>query len=296
MTAPHGRNAYPISLVDVDSGDTIIIQDPSGNALPLVVQSLQVSGADIREVVDDRPQADGTLDTTYFAGAAAVTCAVTCVPGLTAHQVEDTLRAWLRPRRRAWLTVQRAGWEAPRRMMVRADALSPPQSAPGPMVTMQMAWKAPNGVWESVDEFSSTIYPSGAASGGLSVPFSLPMSLGAGYPSGSALIVNDGTEDTPPLIRIYGPATGPGVTNATTGLGVQFLSTYALAAGDYVSIDVTGNTVLLNDDPSQSRFSFIDWSQTDLWALEPGENQISFTGTGLSAITQAVLTWHERYA
>lgn len=296
MTSPGGPNAYPISLVDVDSGETIIIQDPSGEALPVAVQSLQISGADIREVINNRPQADGTLDTTFFAGSAAVTCALTCLPGLTAHQVEDTLRAWLRPRRRAWLTVQRQGWTAPRRMLVRADALSAPQSAPGPVVRMQAAWKAPDGVWESVEEFSRTIYPSGTTNSGLVLPLSLPMSFGSGSPPGTVLITNNGSEPAPPLIRIYGPATGPGILNATSGLGVQFLTTYVLAAGDYVSIDIAGNTVLLNDDPSQSRFSSIDWSQTDLWSLEPGDNQISFTGTSLSAVTQAVLTWHERYA
>lgn len=295
---PTGDKAYPISLVDVASGDSIVLQDPSGDALPIAIQSLQVPGADIREVVSNRPFTDGTVDTTSFAGGSAATIALRTLQSPTAHLVVDTLRAWLRPSRRSYLVVQRIGWPAPRRLLVRADALAAPVTSPGAAVAVQLAWKAPDGVWEALDEESRTIFPGTTTTPGRTYPKTYPWSYTPGIPPGSGLINVGGTVAAPPIIRLYGPATAPGITNATTGQTIAFKSSFAIPAGGYVAIHCadTISPVLANDDPSISRYDQIDWSQTDLWFLQPGTNQIQFTGTALSAVTQAVITWRERTA
>jgi hypothetical protein len=297
--APGGVTAYPISLVDTITGETVVLQDPDGDAadaLPVVVTSLQVGGADIRDVVANRSNDDGTIDTTQYAGAAAVTCALTCLPGLTAHQVEDTLRGWLRPNRRAWLTVQRQGWDQPRRLLVRADALSPPVSSPGPTVAMQLAWRAINGVWESVAEQSKTLYPGMSADVGRTYPRTYPWSYTPSIPTGAGLVTVGGNVATPPMLRIYGPVTAPGIANTTTGKAFQFISSYAVPAGEYVTVDCGNRTVRANDDPTISRENVVDWSNSTYWKLQPGDNQLAFTGSHLGAVTQAVAAWYERTA
>ena len=289
--------SYPISLVDTTSGETLVIADPI-IVTPFYVQSLQVGGADVRAAVNNRPQTDGTLDVTQYSGAAAVTLNLTTI-GVDAHANVDVLRAWVRPDRRSWLEVERGAWAGPRRMLVRGDALTAPvatATSDGPMVVLQMAWRAIDGVWEGVDEQSRTIFPGGVTTGGFSYPFSYPYSYGTGTPPGSGDAQVGGTVPTPPVIRIYGPATAPSLTNTVTGQTIAFTAGFTIPAGGYVSIDVAAGTVLANDDPAVTRFNSIDWTQTDLWFLQPGNNPITFTATSLGAVSQAVITWHERTA
>lgn len=296
MTAWQGYFGYPLSLVDADTGETLIIQSPAGADYPLAVQSFQVAGADVRAAVVNAPFRPGTIDSTKYGGAAAVTMNLTALPP-NAHQTVDVLRAWINPARRTYLTALRTGWTATRRLLVRGDALTAPTvtaTSDGPMVAMQMGFRAIAGVWESADENSRTIFPGGTQSGGLAFPAAFPWAFGTGSPAGVSLITVGGTAPTPPIIRIYGPVTAPGITNTTTGQTMQFVSSYTVPAGQYVSIDCDAVTVLANDDPTLTRMNSVDWSQSTFWQLQPGGNQVAFTGSGLSQITQTVISWRER--
>jgi len=186
-----------------------------------------------------------------------------------------------------------------RRILVRGDALTAPvvtATGNGPMIPMQLAFRAPEGVWEAVNESNRIIAPGGSSGTGWVLPAAFPINFGAGSPGGSLTVIVGGDLPTPPKIRIYGPVTAPGITNTTTGDTIMFVPTFTIPASGYVSIDMAAGTILANDDPSLTRMNSVDWSVSDFWMLQPGNNQISFTGTALSVVTQAVITWRERTA
>lgn len=292
-----GYFGYPLSLTDRDTGEKLTIQSATGADYPLLVQSFQVAGADVRAAVSNAPFRPGTIDSTLYGGAAAVTLNVTVLPP-DAHPTVDVLRSWIRPSRRSYFLVQRTGWTALRRLFVRGDALAAPvvtATSDGPMVVVQMAFRAIDGVWEDNDLSSRTIFPGGTSTSAKTYPLSFPMNYGTGTPPGAGTVASTGNTVCPIVARIYGPVTAPALVNNTTGQTIAFTSGFTIPAGQYVSIDTAAATVLANDDPTLSRFNSIDWSQTDLWWLQPGNNQIGFTGSALSSVTQAVITWRERH-
>lgn len=288
--------SYPISLQDTTTGETLVIAALDGHTdVPVVVQSLQTPGPDVREVAASRPNQDGVDDQTRFHGARPATLALTIPPNVDAHAVEDRLVAWCDPARRSYLVVQRTGWPAVRRMLIRGDQFGAPTTFAGPTIQMLLAWKAPDGVWESAEEYSTTIFPGGSSTGALTLPFTLPFNLGSGIPSGAGQVSVGGTKPTPPTIRIYGPITAPAIRNQTAGKTIQFKSSYSVPAGQYIEIQsVPQFSVQVNGD-GESRFGNVDWANTTPWLLLPGNNFLSLSGSGVSAVTQAVVLHHERY-
>jgi tail protein len=295
MTLPIAPGFYPVWLEDADTAERLVLGARDGNAdVPVAIQAVNLPGPDIRDAVTNRVNAPGTNDQTRYSGASGPTIELTILPGAEAHLVEDRLREWMDPARRVWLVVQRNGWPEPRRILVRGDQFGAPTTRPGPTIAMLLPWRAPNGVIESLDAELVTIYPTSDATSGMSFPVVLPMSFGSGSVDGAGLIrITEGLA-TPPVLRIYGPVTAPALTNRTTGDAIVFSAGFSIPNGEYVAIDVDAGTVTANDDPDVTRYGSIDWSSTDLWLLQPGDNLISLTGTGMSAITQATVSYRTR--
>lgn len=295
MSAPLAPCSYPISLQDAVTGETLVLAARDGNAdIPVAIQKLSTPGPDVRESMDPRPNADGEDDQTLFHGSRAVTIALTVLPRPDAHLIADQLYPWVVPSRRSYLIVQRNGWPSPRRMLIRGDQFGEPVTGPGPWVQLLLPWKAAEGVWESVQEFSATIFPSGTASNALVLPFTLPITLGSGSPPGARVLTVAGTVPTPPTIRLYGPVTGPVLTNQTVGTSIAFRPTYAIPAGEYVEIAYRPQFSVKANGDGVSRLGSVDWSASDPWLLQPGDNQLSLAGSGISAVTQAVVFYRER--
>jgi len=127
----------------------------------------------------------------------------------------------------------------------------------------------------------------GVTTGGFPVaagfPFAFPQGFGASNPS-TVTANNAGNFPVYPVLTVQAvgaalinqPIT---ITNNTTGLS---LTVYAqVTGGNYLEIDINKRTILLNGDPTQTRMSTYDFKNSDWWALEPGDNVISWVvGSG----------------
>jgi hypothetical protein len=132
------------------------------------------------------------------------------------------------------------------------------------------------------------------------------------YPSGTqaattAMLTTPGDVAAWPLVRIYGPVTGPALSGTITPLGttgvpyqMTFQPSFRVDAGQWVDIDNYARTIYRQSDPTQSALGGVNWaSSTWLWvppgALSPPGAQITLSGTSTSAITQAQFIYQDGY-
>ena len=247
----------------------------------------------IREDVEDSPDADGTDDYTERFGAAAVTLTLRLYQAGTTRALIDSLGMYCHPARRPWLVVSDDEWSTPRRVKLRADQLSKPiEAGKGPVREVQAAWKAPHGVWETRDPVA------------LTVPVDIPSSVGRTYPrthpwhyeptaaSGAQTTVNPGNTESHFTAKLYGPITAPSLVNTLTGQAITFSNALVLGAGEYVQIDTRVRTAFLLGDPFVGRLGHVDYPNTNWWQMQPGVQDLRYTGSDPSPGAVAEITYH----
>jgi len=113
--------------------------------------------------------------------------------------------------------------------------------------------------------------------GGFVVPTVVPV-VGSGSSGGSAVVTNNGTVDTHPIITFVGPLTNPYVLNQTTGYAFQL--NYTIPGGSSVVVDMYNKTVVLNG--SQNLISTMDATNNYWFTIVPGQNtlQLSTSSSG----------------
>ena len=93
----------------------------------------------------------------------------------------------------------------------------------------------------------------------------------------SVVVENHGNSPAFPIISIHGAITaGVTVTNSTTGLVVQMLSTYSQSAGDVLAIDVLNHTATKNGSTTVN--SYIDFVNSTWPTVNKGLNTFSVSG------------------
>lgn len=134
------------------------------------------------------------------------------------------------------------------------------------------------------------------SSGGTSgtFPITFPLSIASFSSAGATPIKNVGTWDSFPVIVINGPATGPQVTNVTTG--EKIVLSYVVPSGHSVTIDLAfgDKTVKLDDGTNLIGFVTPD-SDLGTFHLQPGDNNVQVFATGTSVVTSIVVNWFTRY-
>ena len=156
--------------------------------------------------------------------------------------------------------------------------------------------RCPNPYWMSTEERSNLAVGSGgspAVEGGLTIPMDIPFSIvggsgGGGSSENAATVSNDGDVDVYPTVLITGSATGPSVTNLTTGKTVA-LPGLAITGQQVVRIDMDAKTITRDGADVWSFFQ----PGSEMWALRPGVNDLQFD-TESGAITVTLL-WHDRF-
>lgn len=255
---------------------------------------------DIREVSQTRTDADGEDDTTSRIGASAVSLTLT-LWGSTRATV-DALAAYCTPDLRPYLYVQDDEWSTERRILLRADKLSRP--VPRRMGTkreVQLSWKAPNGVWEDVNETTTWITATIQSTSGLQTPVvggtgnTYAALFNNSNSTGAVNITNSGTIATGFRVLLYGPCTAPALYNDTTGQAIVFKSNLVLAAGEYLDIDPINRTVYLNSDPAVSRLGQVDYTQTKWFRLAKGTNAIRYQPSSATVGAAAYLTMRTKW-
>lgn len=132
-----------------------------------------------------------------------------------------------------------------------------------------------------------------STTGGLTVPVTVPFTIGAVTTSGRALVVNAGTEET--ALRLRVDANGstlvqPRVTVSSVS-GVDVLrANLTLEAGQWLDIDTGARTAYLNGTSSRRGYMSGDWP-----LLPPGSAELAFDAATYSAAAQLTATWRDTW-
>jgi hypothetical protein len=153
-------------------------------------------------------------------------------------------------------------------------------------ITFTLSLEAPDPRRYSVVELaSSTGLP--VTTGGLSLPISLPISIGATVTSGRVTVVNDGNEAAPVVLEVTGPCpAGATVTNLTTGQ--QLTIPEAVPAGQVLVLDSRAKTARI--DGVATRTVTGTW-----WDLLPGANEIQFNAPAYDAAAQLTIRYRHAW-
>jgi hypothetical protein len=266
-------------LVDADTEEELILWPGADNGGGFWLTDFTPGFPEVRKVQAANPGYDGTTDYTRFYGAKVVAATVRILPAATTMQTLSTLRGWVAPRRSVQMFYTPAGMDE-RVLYLRGEQLGadlPERTIRIGVVDVQMQWSCPDGVEFSAETAQTVVtLQTALATGGRLYPLTFPRTYPAQTGTGVAVITNAGTVPSAPVVRVFGPCTGPIVTNETTGQVIA-MSGFTLGSTDYVEIDMAAKTVQLRGEPGgdanrRSRVTTAGW-----WQLEPGANTIRFT-------------------
>lgn len=125
--------------------------------------------------------------------------------------------------------------------------------------------------------------------GGMTVPFTIPVTLDPGAPPGVMTVTNAGNFETRPVLTLKGPLAAPAVTNATYGLTISF-SQMTLGPSDVLTVDTDTRACYLNGAYCNADLSSA-W-----WVLQPGPNELLLTASDYgSGGAYLEASWQDAY-
>ena len=126
-----------------------------------------------------------------------------------------------------------------------------------------------------------------STSGGLTLPLTLPLSIGATVTSGRVAVTNEGNAGTPPLLILAGPVpAGARLTLVSTGESLFVRD--AVPAGRTLVLDAANQTAVL--DGTASRLV------TGVWfRLPPGEDEVAFAAPTYDPDARLIVQWQDAY-
>lgn len=145
------------------------------------------------------------------------------------------------------------------------------------------------------------LLPSGGG-GGMVEPFAVPFTLAAAAPPGTAVAVNGGNFETPPVAVVTGPVTGPTLSNLTTGQTVSW-SSLTLSTGDRLVVDFLNRQAYVNPTtvstspgiPSTGGTYWPADATSAWWQLAAGSNEVEYGGNAGTGST-ATYYWRDAFS
>jgi hypothetical protein len=233
------------------------------------VQTLDIGLPTVRQISAALPTRDGDYDVTHLYGPRTVTITGSFVPS-SAGTRQDALAAlswWLSPRLRPRLVYAIDVGETVLWLGLRGSALTAVHSNPT-VSTFNVSWVAPDPIARALAASQITINP------------------GA---TGTAL--NHGTYRAWPILDFYGPCTNPALLWTSPAGGQVVFTALSVPSGQYLEVDCKSQTVLLNADVTQSRYQYLDFSNTRWAGFESGSTTVQFYVSSSSAPARVVVTW-----
>jgi hypothetical protein len=302
------RCGTPATLVLTLGSRTLDLMD-AGNGF--AVAQVDLGFPNPRADTSTIPDRDGEWDDTAWSGPRAVTISGSITPSTklgSRSKVLDALAPFLAAGARPTLTYQIDADVAPRRLTLRATALSAPATNPT-VSAFTAGWSAPDPAAYDTTVDQVTLSPSTLGFGRVyATPQTATPTATSGwtpprvYPAVTggvgAMAQNDGTLNTQPIIVIHGPCTNPAVFNDTSAtvfaVGSNALA-LTLAASDTLTIDGTTRTVYLGSDPTNSRYNYVDFTRSSWWPLSPGPNSLRLVCDAADPSVTAVVSWSDAY-
>lgn len=126
---------------------------------------------------------------------------------------------------------------------------------------------------------ASTVLPS--SSGGLVYPVTYPVTYTGVSNTGIIQVNNTGTTPAPVWLRIDGPVPAGGwtVTHVGKKQSLTFATSLALAAGEFVTVDMDRREVLAQGQSARSGYV----TSRGWFSLDPGVNEIAFSAANYSS-------------
>ena len=268
-------------------------------------QSLDLGWPDVRDVTNNRPDADGVDDRTKFMGARAVSADITAMASAGVAKIDDVASSFapfMVPSARPVLhyVLDRSG-ATERTLTLRSSGYAWPIAGPFQR-DIQLQWVAADPIARDPVQQIATAWSgtTGALGRVYNLVFPRVYPVGSGVAT-TGTIVGHGDVPIQPYLRIFGPITNPLVAFQTTGpppVRSGFDMVYRIDAGHFVGIDTRVHTAYLDDDPTQSVLSAIDWGGFMKWPVlpnAPDSTALSLTGTGTTSSTQVVATWNDGF-
>jgi hypothetical protein len=264
--------------------------------------SLDLGYPEVRDVVNNRPDQNGVDDRTRYWGARAVTAELVTDVGWGA-QIDQVAAQWapfMVPSARPVLhyVLDRPG-TAERTLTLRAAAYDWKIEGDRSR-TIQLQWVAADPIVRDPVTRTATAWAGAALASGRTYDLTFPRTYpaGGGIPT-TSIIHGYGDVPIQPLLRIYGPITGPKVTIHVPGGAtyvVGFLSTFAVGTGAWVDVNTANKTALYQSDPNQNVITSLDWSTLTWPVLPPGvDNTMTLSGGATSDISQVQAIWQDGY-
>jgi hypothetical protein len=284
------------------------LEDPS---LGYFCPSLDLGYPDVRANVNPRPNHDGIIDRTHLMGGRTVSAQVTALHGAGASidDIGSLFAPFMVPSARPVLhyVLDRQG-TAERVMTLRPAGYSWP-IAGADQRDIMLQWVAADPVVRDPNGRSYTAWSGSTPTNpgrlyNLTFPRIYP--VGGGGPI-TATIWSNGDVPFQPVLRFYGPITGPVATftytdpstTKTSTWHVVFLPAYRIDAGHYVDVDTAARTAVL--DGTTSVLSALDWNanakQWPYLPIWPAQITMALTSAGgnTTGVTQVVATWEDGY-
>jgi hypothetical protein len=267
-----------------------------------VCQSLDLGAPVIREVTQNRPDQDGIDDRTLYMGGRTVTAAITALAGAGARidEVASAFGPYMIPSARPTLHyILDRGANDERTMVLRAAAYGWPIVGDNQR-DISLQWIAADPIaWDALGQSATAWTGTGANAGR-----AYALTFNRAYPAqGSAAvpgtIATAGDVPVRPMFLLYGPLSNGIVQiqadNGTVGL-LEMIGTARIDAGHYWAIDAAAHTAWLDEDPTQSVLSQLDWDHLVWPTVTPGwPGHMTITGTGTSQVTQCQAQWADGY-
>jgi hypothetical protein len=283
-------------VLTLSSGTTTL--DLMDDASGLRVAEVTVAFPDVRDDVNLRPDAHGTLDYTHLFGARAVSISGFAVPaaGKSRQAALRSLAPFLDPTARPTLTYQLDADVPARTMTLRGAQFDAP--ANNPTVSHWAAgWKAADPMLYDA-AVQLVIVRTGTQAGGRTYNLTFPRL----YPAGGGAygqVANQGTQTAYPHLRIFGPASNVSVSElvGTVTYIVAFKSTMVMVAGDVLDVDTRTHTVLLNGTNALPLVAWNPNTANPQWPVLPaGQLTVwQFSASNTGPATQLQITWQDTY-
>jgi len=130
--------------------------------------------------------------------------------------------------------------------------------------------------------------------GGLTLPFTVPFTIGATTVSGRATIINTGKATTGLRVRFNANGSAlqePRVTVISGGVTTVLRAGFTLAAGQWLTVHTEARTAYLNDAVSRRGYMSGDFP-----LLPPGVSEVSFDAGVYSSTASLLVSWEDAYA
>lgn len=280
-------------------GTRIVVNDPTD---PDFVGYLDgdsgvsgLDGTDVRENASDIVEGDGGIHDNFYASRRSVVFSglVWPEPDMTAvnRRVDALVRATYALREDGIVRWQNSGDEFKKRLTWRRQQ-KPSITGRRPK-TFQIALVSADHRIFSDEEHSATVLGTAGEENGLGFNVGFDLGFGGGGVVGQLLIDNAGDAETPPRLRVTGPITNPIIDNVTTGKEIRLI--YTLAEGETLDIETRPDAVDVILNGSVSRYSALDFLNSDVWELAPGVNDVRLRAASLSNPAALTVSWRDAW-